>query len=127
MRGRRCSPLNSISLNLQDSVASDTPSVTYNNFSVTYIPEPPFLLDVREPEEWEIVRLPGAYLIPRLELPDRLNEVTGARRVVVYCKSGVRSSAATKLLLGLGFSGVRNLRGGIDAWAKQVDPSMPRY
>ena len=44
MRGRRCSPLNSISLNLQDSVASDTPSVTYNNFSVTYIPEPPFLL-----------------------------------------------------------------------------------
>ena len=90
-------------------------------------PEPPFLLDVREPEEWEIVRLPGAYLIPRLELPDRLNEVTGARRVVVYCKSGVRSSAATQLLLGLGFSGVRNLRGGIDAWAKQVDPSMPRY
>ncbi|EQD74566.1 UBA/THIF-type NAD/FAD binding protein, partial [mine drainage metagenome] len=89
--------------------------------------EPPFLLDVREPEEWEITRLPGAHLIPRLELPDRLNEVTGARRVVVYCKSGARSNAAAKLLLGLGFSGVRNLRGGIDAWAKQVDPSMPRY
>ncbi|NNN17485.1 MAG: molybdopterin-synthase adenylyltransferase MoeB [Thermoplasmata archaeon] len=89
--------------------------------------EPPFLLDVREPEEWEIAHLPGAHLIPRLELPDRLNEVTGARLVVVYCKSGERSSAATKLLLGLGFSGVRNLRGGIDAWAKQVDPSMLRY
>jgi adenylyltransferase/sulfurtransferase len=90
-------------------------------------PDPPFLLDVREPEEWEIAHLPCAHLIPRLELPDRLGEVTGARRVVVYCKSGARSSAATQLLLGLGFSEVRNLRGGIDAWAKQVDPSMPRY
>lgn len=89
--------------------------------------DPPFLLDVREPEEWEIAHLPGAHLIPRLELPDRLTEVTGARRVVVYCKSGPRSSAVTELLLGLGFSEVRNLRGGIDAWAKQVDPSMSRY
>jgi adenylyltransferase/sulfurtransferase len=89
--------------------------------------DPPFLLDVREPEEWAIAHLPGAHLIPRRALPDRLDEVTGARRVVVYCKSGARSGTATQLLLGLGFSGVRNLRGGIDAWAKQVDPSMPRY
>jgi sulfur-carrier protein adenylyltransferase/sulfurtransferase len=90
-------------------------------------PEPPMLLDVREPNEWEIVHLEGAHLIPRAELPERLNELTGARRVVVYCRTGGRSSQATRLLLDLGFSNVRNLRGGITAWAEKVDPSMPTY
>ncbi len=89
--------------------------------------EAPFLLDVREPEEWEIAHLPGATLIPRQQLPDRLTELTRAREVVVYCKSGNRSGQATRLLLQLGFNNVRNLTGGIDAWARRIDPSVPRY
>ncbi|MGI0072092.1 MAG: molybdopterin-synthase adenylyltransferase MoeB [Thermoplasmata archaeon] len=89
--------------------------------------DPPMLVDVREPNEWEIVHLPHAHLIPRGELPDRLNELTGARRLVVYCRTGGRSSQATRLLLDLGFSNVRNLTGGITAWAERVDPSLPTY
>jgi sulfur-carrier protein adenylyltransferase/sulfurtransferase len=90
-------------------------------------PDPPMLVDVREPNEWEIVRLEGAHLIPRGQLPDRLNELTAARRLVVYCRTGGRSSQATRLLLDLGFSNVRNLTGGITAWAQKVDPSLPTY
>lgn len=90
-------------------------------------PDPPFLLDVREPGEWEIVRLPNAHLIPAMELRDRIGEITQASRVVVYCKVGGRSAQATKMLLGLGFQNVRNLAGGIDAYAARVDPSLPRY
>jgi sulfur-carrier protein adenylyltransferase/sulfurtransferase len=89
--------------------------------------DPPMLVDVREPNEWEIVHLPGAHLIPRGQLADRLNELTGARRLVVYCRTGSRSSQATRLLLDLGFSNVRNLTGGITAWANKVDPSLPTY
>jgi adenylyltransferase/sulfurtransferase len=89
--------------------------------------DPPFLLDVREPEEWEIAHLPGAKLIPQDELPERVSELTEVREVVVYCKTGNRSGRATRLLLDLGFRNVRNLRGGIDAWAHEVDPSMPTY
>ena len=89
--------------------------------------DPPMLVDVREPNEWDIVHLPEAHLIPRAELPDRLNELTGARRLVVYCRTGGRSSQATRLLLDLGFSNVRNLTGGITAWAQKVDPSLPTY
>jgi molybdopterin/thiamine biosynthesis adenylyltransferase/rhodanese-related sulfurtransferase/molybdopterin converting factor small subunit len=90
-------------------------------------PDPPMLVDVREANEWDIVHLPDAHLIPRGELPDRLNELTSARRVVVYCRTGGRSSQATRLLLDLGFSNVRNLTGGITAWAQKVDPSLPTY
>jgi sulfur-carrier protein adenylyltransferase/sulfurtransferase len=89
--------------------------------------DPPMLVDVREPNEWDIVHLPNAHLIPKGQLPDRLNELTAARRLVVYCRTGGRSSQATRLLLDLGFSNVRNLTGGITAWAKKVDPSLPTY
>jgi molybdopterin/thiamine biosynthesis adenylyltransferase/rhodanese-related sulfurtransferase/molybdopterin converting factor small subunit len=89
--------------------------------------DPPMLVDVREPNEWEIVHLAGAHLIPKAQLPDRLNELTGARRLVVYCRTGGRSSQATQLLLDLGFSNVRNLTGGITAWAQRIDPSLPTY
>ncbi|MFZ1023617.1 MAG: molybdopterin-synthase adenylyltransferase MoeB [Thermoplasmata archaeon] len=87
----------------------------------------PFLLDVREPQEWEIGHLPGATLIPRQQLPDRVTELARAREVVVYCKSGNRSSQATRFLIELGFNNVRNLTGGIDAWSRRIDPSVPRY
>jgi len=82
---------------------------------------------VREPNEWEIVHLPDAHLIPRAQLPERLNELTGARQLVLYCRTGARSSQATRLLLELGFSNVRNLTGGITAWAEKIDPSLPTY
>jgi molybdopterin/thiamine biosynthesis adenylyltransferase/rhodanese-related sulfurtransferase/molybdopterin converting factor small subunit len=90
-------------------------------------PDPPTLLDVRDPNEWDIVHLEGARLIPRAQLADRLNELTDARRLVVYCRTGGRSSQATRLLLDLGFANVRNLKGGINAWAEKVDTSLPTY
>ncbi len=85
------------------------------------------LLDVREPVEWEIARLPNAKLIPRGELPARLNELNTADEMVVYCKTGARSAMAVQFLKQVGFRKLKNLRGGIDAWARQVDPSMPQY
>ena len=87
----------------------------------------PTLLDVREMGEWDIAHLPGATLIPRGQLANRVSELTRARELVVYCRTGARSGQATRLLLELGFNNVRNLRGGIDAWAQRIDTSMPRY
>ncbi len=89
--------------------------------------EPPFLVDVREPGEWAIAHLPGAHLIPKGELAERVDELTRASKLVVYCRSGIRSAEATRFLLDLGFSNVRTLRGGINAWAQRVDPSLPQY
>ncbi|MGI0133329.1 MAG: ThiF family adenylyltransferase, partial [Thermoplasmata archaeon] len=87
----------------------------------------PFLLDVRDPNEWDIAHLPDAHLIPLAELPERVTEVAQAKDVVVYCLTGGRSAQATRLLLSLGFTHVRNLEGGIRAWAEKVDLTMPRY
>ena len=89
--------------------------------------DPPLLVDVREPGEWAIAHLPSAVLIPRSELPERVDELTRAREVVLYCRNGPRSAQGVRLLLDLGFSHVRNLRGGILAWAERVDPSLPSY
>jgi sulfur-carrier protein adenylyltransferase/sulfurtransferase len=89
--------------------------------------EPPLVIDVREPEEWAIAHLSHARLIPKGELPERVDEITRAREVVLYCHTGVRSGQATRMLLDLGFANVKSLKGGIDAWAARVDPSMPRY
>jgi len=88
---------------------------------------PPFVIDVREPKEWEMGHLRQAHLIPKDELPQRLDELTHAREVVLYCRSGHRSAASTRLLLDLGFTNVRNLKGGINAWAERIDPSLPQY
>ncbi len=90
-------------------------------------PDPPLVVDVREPEEWEIGHLAVAHLIPQEELPDRVDELTRAPAVVLYCRSGARSGRATRLLLDLGFQNVRSLRGGINAWADRIDPSIPKY
>jgi adenylyltransferase/sulfurtransferase len=89
--------------------------------------DPPMLVDVREAGEWEFGHLPGAKHIPRSELAERLNELTSARELVLYCKEGARSARAAELLYRLGFTHVRNLRGGVVAWAREVDPSFPRY
>jgi adenylyltransferase/sulfurtransferase len=89
-----------------------------------------WLLDVREPREFEICRIPGSTLIPLGELPKRLAEVPkgpDAPEIIVHCKSGVRSAKAVKLLQEQGFPSARNLKGGILAWIERVDPRLPKY
>jgi adenylyltransferase/sulfurtransferase len=85
------------------------------------------LLDVREPHELQISRLEGATLIPLGQLASRLSELDSAEEMVVFCKSGTRSARALELLLSAGFRKVKNLQGGINAWAQEVDPSQPIY
>jgi molybdopterin/thiamine biosynthesis adenylyltransferase/rhodanese-related sulfurtransferase len=85
------------------------------------------LLDVREPAEWQINRLPGAELIPLGELPGRLSELPQTEPIVVYCKVGGRSAEALALLRQSGFSTARHLGGGINAYARTVDRSIPTY
>lgn len=86
----------------------------------------PILLDVREPMEFQINRIPGAVLVPLGDLPESLAEIDGTRDVVVYCHHGIRSARAVEFLRGAGFR-ARNLKGGITAWIDQVDPGMLRY
>jgi adenylyltransferase/sulfurtransferase len=86
-----------------------------------------FILDVREPHEYDICKLEGSTLIPLGELPKRVNELNSADDIVVHCRSGVRSGKAVDFLRQAGFRKVKNLTGGILAWSDQVDPSMPKY
>lgn len=85
------------------------------------------VVDVREPHEYEIARIEGARLVPLGTLPDRLNELDGHADIVTHCHHGARSMKALEILKAAGFAKVRSLRGGIDAWAVDVDPSVPRY
>jgi adenylyltransferase/sulfurtransferase len=86
-----------------------------------------FILDVREPHEFKICRIPNSTLIPLGDLPKRVNELDSARDIVVHCKMGGRSAKAVDFLQKAGFRKVRNLKGGITAWSDQVDPSVPKY
>jgi adenylyltransferase/sulfurtransferase len=86
-----------------------------------------FILDVREPHEYDICRLDGSTLIPLGELPKRVSELNSADDIVVHCRSGVRSAKAVDFLRKAGFRKVKNLTGGILAWSDQVDPSVPKY
>jgi molybdopterin/thiamine biosynthesis adenylyltransferase/rhodanese-related sulfurtransferase len=85
------------------------------------------LIDVREPVEYEINRIEGSKLIPLSKLPEKVNELDQTREIVLYCKMGGRSARAVQLLRELGFTRVKNLAGGIDAWIEKIDPTMPRY
>jgi molybdopterin/thiamine biosynthesis adenylyltransferase/rhodanese-related sulfurtransferase len=85
------------------------------------------LLDVREPHELEISALPGAVNIPLGTLAARLSEIDSAEDMVVFCKTGSRSTRALELLASAGFKKVKNLKGGINAWAKEIDPNLPIY
>jgi sulfur-carrier protein adenylyltransferase/sulfurtransferase len=89
--------------------------------------EPLHLIDVREPHELEISRLEGAQLIPLGQMAAHLSELDSAREIVLFCKSGTRSTRALELLASAGFRKVKNLKGGINAWAREVDPSLPVY
>jgi adenylyltransferase/sulfurtransferase len=86
-----------------------------------------FLIDVREPQEYQICRIPGSTLIPLGDLPTRLPALEGRDDIIVHCKSGVRSAKAVKLLREAGFRNAKNLKGGISAWIDRIDPSQPKY
>jgi adenylyltransferase/sulfurtransferase len=88
---------------------------------------PVLLLDVREPQEWELARLEGARLVPLGTLEAAIPSLDRAADIVVYCKSGARSANAVRKLRDAGFAKVRNLAGGIRRWREEVDPAVPKY
>ncbi len=85
------------------------------------------LIDVREPHEWDIARIPGARLIPLGEFPAAIPALDRSREIVVQCRSGVRSAKAVRQLQEAGFTRVRNLTGGILRWSDDVDPGVAKY
>jgi adenylyltransferase/sulfurtransferase len=86
------------------------------------------IIDVREPHEYEIARIPGARLIPLAQVVERAGEIDEGRETVVHCKGGVRSAKAIEALRRAGFRGrLINLKGGITSWSEEVDPSVPKY
>lgn len=85
------------------------------------------LLDVRDPWEVEICRLPGSVNIPMNEIPQRTGELDPEAKTVVICHFGMRSREAGNFLEASGFRDIANLEGGLDAWAERVDEDMPRY
>jgi adenylyltransferase/sulfurtransferase len=85
-----------------------------------------FILDVREPHEYQICNLNG-YLIPLNDLPKRVNELDPSKDMVVHCRSGGRSAKAVEFLRQAGFTKAKNLTGGILAWADRIDPKVPKY
>ena len=89
--------------------------------------DPPVLLDVREPWEYERARIEGARLVPMRELPARVAEIDDDKEVVAICHHGGRSMQVAMFLERQGFRRVHNLMGGIDAWSRTVDPSVPTY
>ncbi len=84
---------------------------------------------MREPHEWQIANLEkyGSRLIPLAQVKDRLSEISQQEDVVLHCKMGGRSAKAYETLKNAGYTRIRNLKGGITAWADQVDKSMPKY
>jgi rhodanese-related sulfurtransferase len=89
--------------------------------------EPVVLLDVRQEWELRLCRLDGALHIPIEEIEYRTEELDPEAEIVVFCHQGIRSAAVAQYLRQLGFGRVRNLAGGLDLWARTVDPAMPRY
>jgi sulfur-carrier protein adenylyltransferase/sulfurtransferase len=105
----------------------DVPEMTPRELAARLAtPVPLALIDVREPYEWQIGRIPGARLIPLGELPGQLSSLDSATDVVVYCRSGVRSADAARQLRAAGFRAA-NLAGGILRWSDDVDPTVPKY
>ena len=85
------------------------------------------VIDVRDPHEWEICRIPGTRLVPLGSLSEHLHEFDSSKTYVMHCKSGVRSSKAINQLRKAGFRKLLNLKGGILAWSREVDPTVPTY
>jgi len=89
--------------------------------------EPLFLLDVREPHEFNYARIANSVLIPLNQLPQRLGELDSESAIVVICHHGMRSQQAANFMVHSGFKNIANLAGGIDAWSSACDSSVPRY
>jgi adenylyltransferase/sulfurtransferase len=89
--------------------------------------QPPILLDVRQDWETKLCRLENAVHIPIEEIELRTEELDPTSEIVVYCHQGVRSAAVAEYLRSLGFANVNNLAGGLDFWARTIDPTMRRY
>jgi rhodanese-related sulfurtransferase len=85
------------------------------------------LLDVREPWEWQVARIPGSELVPMNEIPARVDELDRTHPTVVICHHGMRSLQVVAFLQRQGFANLHNLQGGIDAWSRLVDPAVPVY
>lgn len=86
------------------------------------------IIDVREPKEYEIARIPNSTLIPVSQVVARMDEIDPTREAVLHCHAGGRSARAIEALKRAGFEGkLLNLRGGITAWSNEVDPSVPKY
>ena len=85
------------------------------------------IVDVREPFEYEIAHIENSKLIPLSDLPDHVEELDRAKEIVALCHTGARSAQAVNFLKGEGFERAFNLAGGIEAWATEIDPTMPRY
>jgi rhodanese-related sulfurtransferase len=85
------------------------------------------LIDVREPAEVAYCAIPGSVHIPLAEIPRRMSEIDQGRETVIVCHVGGRSMQAALFLRARGYDNVYNLAGGIDAWSRTVDPSVPRY
>ena len=106
----------------------DVPTITATELKTMIDRQDKFvLIDVREPFEFEISRIPGSKLIPLGELPARLSELDSADDIVLHCKMGGRSAKALRILQEAGFRKLNNLQGGITAWSDDVDPSVPKY
>ena len=87
----------------------------------------PHLLDVRESWEWQIARIEGSSHLPMGQVPSQVDDLDKSRPTVVICHHGVRSLQVVAFLERMGFANLHNLQGGIDAWARDVDPAMPVY
>ena len=92
-------------------------------------PQPPRLIDVREPDEWDTARIPGAELLPLSQWPAiaQPHLTDKDQPLLIHCHHGMRSAQVTGYLLRNGFTDVTNLAGGIDAWSQEIDTSVPRY
>ena len=118
-----------------EPAAAQAPGAGVNQFETTSVDlkkrldagDDVFILDVREPNEYQICRIPGSVLIPLGELPRRYAELPADKDIVAHCKMGGRSAKATEFLQSVGFKRVKNLKGGILDWIDKVDPSQPKY
>ena len=87
----------------------------------------PLLLDVREPWEWQLAHIDGSMHVPMGQIPSRADELDKSHPTVVICHHGTRSLQVVAFLERMGFANLHNLQGGIDAWARSVDPAVPVY
>jgi len=108
--------------------APQVPEITCVDLKKRIDAKKPFvLIDVREPHEFQISRIPGSTLIPLGDVPKRWQEIPSDQEIIIHCKAGVRSAKALIFLQQQGYQNLLNLKGGIDAWSEEVDPSLPRY